>query len=78
MLCVSQRRAGSGASLNRVGKKLRTSWQETDIDRAIAEAEGTEEAKHLKEIWKVWCVCVCVCARVCASMCVLVVVIWLY
>ena len=81
MLCVVclQRRVGSGASLNRVGKKLRTSWQETDIDRAIAEAEGTEEAQRLKEIWKVCvrvyglyivCVClymVCVYVSVCTS-----------
>ena len=59
-VCV-QRRVDSGTSLNRLGRKIRTSWQETDIDRAIAEAERTSsDVRILVETWKV-CLCVCVC-----------------
>ena len=78
VVCVLQRRVDSGTSLNRVGRKVRTSWQETDIDRAIAEAEGTNtEVQLLKETWKVLvcvyvrvCVCACACACGCGCVCV--------
>ena len=76
VVCVLQRRVDSGTSLNRVGRKVRTSWQETDIDRAIAEAEGTNtEVQLLKETWKV-CVCVCVCVCACVRACVVCVCVW--
>ena len=68
LCCVClQRRVDSGTSLNRLGRKIRTSWQETDIDRAIAEAERTSsDVRILVETWKV-CVCVCVCCM-CVAM----------
>ena len=69
LCCVClQRRVDSGTSLNRLGRKIRTSWQETDIDRAISEAERTSsDVRILVETWKV-CVCVCVCVA-CVWLC---------